>query len=617
MKKLIASNFELDLSNYPITSTDENPWFSDSFSSKITYPFEIPLTDDLDIQLGFVSRNTNFQTLYDVKYYEDDIIHDAVLEILEEQDGRLQVSYEYGLEEFPLWNKKLSELSLENFDLDGQSIYQHAEANVNKVWPEKNYSFPSIHTPLYTDDTDLWAYFEGRINNYQFGEFLKNTYDAEEVIAYNRNIIQPFPAFMHILQTIASDAGYVLSGDILTDQTLHDNFVYSSKEYFVEREPVEFYVSKLASEATTTTVEFAGNLMSTYVSTLVLEKNGKYNITGKFRYRRRQPAPGYSYEREARIKLGSTVIFSDSQSNGATFVGEFDVYFDFDVTTATSKTLEFFVESNNFEPLGSIEDYLVIDLDVTMVAEYDSVTNIPLPSIQNPDAIDLRKAVPDMTVGEFITIFKNWFNYDYDIVGDEIIFNKIQDNMDFENLTSLEEFEVKSKRRKFQQGMSFLLKFTDREESKFIYDEIYHDSNGFSTSGFTKKNDTNTIEINGLPLPLDNIRNFETASAFENSESKLYIVRYRGLSEGRNATLSPEPLLIPQIHETNHKKWFDFRINAMSFTILFSAFNNQVKDLNSKTKIFMYNKLHYIKTIIKTQASPDIVEVEIESESLK
>jgi hypothetical protein len=198
-----------------------------------------------------------------------------------------------------------------------------------------------------------------------------------------------------------------------------------------------------------------------------------------------------------------------------------------------------------------------------------------------------------------------------------MIFNKIQDNMDFENLTSLEEFEVKSKRRKFQQGMSFLLKFTDREESKFIYDEIYHDSKGFSTSGFTKKNDTNTIEINGLPLPLDNIRNFETASAFENSESKLYIVRYTGLSEGRNATLSPEPLLIPQIHETNHKKWFDFRINAMSFTILFSAFNNQVKDLNSKTKIFMYNKLHYIKTIIKTQASPDIVEVEIESESLK
>ena len=74
MKKLIGSNFELELSNYAITSTDENPWFSDAFSSKITYPFEIQLTDELDIAFGFISRTSSVPTLFDVKYFEINIL---------------------------------------------------------------------------------------------------------------------------------------------------------------------------------------------------------------------------------------------------------------------------------------------------------------------------------------------------------------------------------------------------------------------------------------------------------------------------------------------------------------------------------------------------------------
>lgn len=617
MKKLLASNFELDLSNFEITTTEQNPWFSDAFNSKITYPFEIPLTDELDVKLGFVSRNTDFDTYYDVKYFEDDVIHDATFEILEEQYGRLQVNVEYGLEQFPLWDTKLADLSLENFELGTQTMYEHAAQNVNKVWPEKNYSFPAIHTPIYSTDEEMWAYFEGQINNYQFGEFLENSFDVELAIGYNRNIIQPLPALLHIFQRIAADAGFQLGGNILNDTILSECFVYSSKEYFFEREPVEFYVSKLASEATTTTVEFAGNLMSTYVSQLILEKNGRYNISGKFRYRRRMPALGYSYEREVYIKLGSTIIYSNAQSDGATFIGEFEVYFDFDVTTATSKTLEFFAESNDFDPSGTIEDYLVIDIDVTMVAEYDNFTNEPIPQIMQATSIDLRRSVPDLSVGEFITIFKNWFNYDYDIVGNQMIFNKIQDNMDFDNLISLEQFEVKSKKRTFQQGLSFLLKFADREDSKFVYDNVFQDVNGVLNQNFTPSKKTNTIEINGLPLPLDNIRNFETVTAFENSETKLYLVRYQGLINGRNKALAPEPLLLPQIHATNFFKWFEFRINAISFNISFRSFKNSVQSLNAKSKIFMYNKLHYIKSLTKTQITPDIMEVEIETESRK
>lgn len=626
MNKLIASNFEIDLSNYEITTTEQNPWFVDTFNSKITYPFEIPLSDELDIQLGFVSRNTDFKTFYEVKYFEDDNIHDATFEIIEEQDSRLQVSYEYGLEQFPLWDKKLSELNLENFELGNQTMYAHAVANVNKVWPEKNYSFPAIHTPLYTDSDEIWAYFEGLINNYKFGEFLQNTFDPVEYVSYNTNIIQPIPALMHIFQTIANDAGYLLDGDILTDTELHDAFVYSSKEYFNERVPVEFYLGRAASSPSTSQdiqSTLTGYQVSTYELNITLPKKGRYAIAGTFRHTKYNIGGvlGNNSGKHSKVLLGGTILYENlNESNHLTvdFFSKREIDFEFDVTNQTSNVLTVYGEANFYlNPGENYNDYNTLDFNVNLVAEFDEITGLFVPSISFKNKIDLRMCVPDISVGDFITIFKNWFNYDYDIVGGQMIFNKIQDNMDFNQLISLEQFEVKSKSRKFQQGMSFLLKFTEREDSKYVYEDVFQDLNGISFQNFITNKKTNTIEINGLPLPNDIIRNFETANAFENSESKLYLVKYQGLINGQNKTVSPEPFMLPQIHATNYFKWLNFRINSVAFKITFKAFKNQVQGLNAKTKIFMYNKLHYIKTIMKTQTTPDIIEVEIESESLK
>lgn len=623
MKKLIGSNFELDLSNYAITTTDENPWFSDTFSSKITYPFEMYLTDELDIAFGFISRTASVLTIYDVKYYEDNSISDATFEILEEEDGRLQVSFEYGLEEFPLWDTKLSDLPLEKFDLVGEDLYEHARNNVNKVWPEKNYSFPAIHSPLYSTEEEMWAYFEGQINNYQFGEFLRNEFNVEEVIEINRNIVQPLPSLMHIVNTIASASNLTLSGDILTDPNLQDNFVYTSRESFITREPVEFYIAKLASEPTSSVMEnpIADRKLSTFEASVTVPKKGIYNISGVFTIKRYTTVSvDYQYQRDVKVLLGSTVIFEDSVGGDYSSITskKFSIDVDIEVTDLTSFTINLFAESNFYlNPGESYDDYNVMDFDVIMVVEYDDITNEPIPTVAQANEIDLSKNVPDMTVGELITNLKNWHNYDYTIKGTELIFTLIQKNMGFENPVSLEEFEVKSKPRKFQQGLSFLLKFAETEDSKYTYDQVFQDVKGVVLQNFKISKTTKEIEINALPLPNDEIKNFNTAVAFENSESKLYIVRYSGLINGKNATLTPEPLLLPQIHLSNFVNWFTFRINAVAFKIVFKAFNNQVKGLTSKSKIFMYNKLHYIKSIIKTQTSPDIVEVEIDSESFK
>lgn len=626
MKKLIGSNFELDLSNYAITSTDENSWFSDSFSSKITYPFEIDLTDELDIAFGFLSRNTSSPTLYDVKYYVDNDVHDAIFEITEEEGGRVQASYEYGLEEFPLWETKLSELPLEVKILDTGTLYAHAKNRVNKVWPEVNYTFPAVHTSQFQDDSELWGYFEGVINNYQSGDFLENEFDVEEYESYNRNVMQPFVSFMYLMTAIAQTAGYTLAGDILTDEKLLDNFIFTPKEFFKKREPVEFYIGRAAS-----TPSFSENIdssisgykVSRFELNLTVPKSGRYSIKGVFRFTKYNAGSVFSNKSAKRLRInrGSQIIFEQLNEGNVSTIGflvKRTIDVEVDVLPGQSKEFTFYGESNFYlNPGENYDDYNVIDLDVTLIAEYSEITGEPVPTIDVETTIDLAKAVPDMTVGEVITALKNWHNYDYTIIDKQMFFNKIQNHMDFDDLISLEEYERKSKNRKFQQGISFLLKFADIEDSKFSYEKVFQDVNGVQIQNYKTTKKTNTIEINALPLPLDRIRNFETASAFENSETKLYIVRYQGLTEGSNKTLSPEPLLLPQIHATNYLKWFDFRINAISFTIVFNAFSNKVKDLNSKSKIFMYDKLHYIKSITKTQVSPDSLEVEIITESIK
>ena len=615
MKKVIGSTFELDLSNYAITTTDENSWFSDSFSSKITYPFEIQLTDELDIAFGFISRNTSVPTLYDVKYYEDDTIFDAQFEITGEEGGRVQASLEYGLEEFPLWETKLSELPLENFELVTEDMYTHAKNRVNKVWPEVNYTFPAVHAAIYKEDNEIWEYFEGQINNYQFGDFLENDFDSVEVISYNRNILQPFPSLIYVLNVIAQTAGYTLSGDALTDVNLIDNFVFAPKEYFIIREPLEIPVIKLRS---------APDIISsdpdygTYTNVVTLEQHGKYSIAGYFRTNAKLNNGAFRS-----LKFGAVTLYNEYHDGGTVISPNiFEknyIEFEIQITNASaSNQLTFSCESVHVSYLGvEFIDTNVFDFMVTLIAEYDNITDEPIPTITQAKEIDLRKAVPDMTVGELITALKNWHNYEYNIEGTEMIFNKIQDHMDFNNLTSLKEFEVKSKPRGFQQGMSFLLKFAEIADSKFTFDKVFQDVNGVQIQNYKENKKTKIIEINALPLPLEEIRNFQTASVIEKNESKLYIVRYQGLINGRNKTLTEESLLLPQIHATNFFKWFDFRINSVTFKIVFTAFNNQVKGLSSKSKIFMYNKLHYIKSIIKTQTSPDIVEVEIDTESLK
>src|SRR5690606_13794278 len=230
--KIIHSDFELKLVDTSFTMVEENNWFSDRIFTKYTYHISKVLTDAEDAALKFITEYAarNVATVFDVAFYVLDVEHKAVMEIEKIIGRKLEFQIRYGFEEFPNFEKKLAQLPLHQFVLEGETIYEHAESMIGLE--EADYNFPTIFTDQFDKESPQWHAFEGRINNYTGSAFLVNEYDAGEDLQLNRNIMQPLPSLLYVLKQGFADQGYILAGDILTDPEFSKAFLYSLSEFY-------------------------------------------------------------------------------------------------------------------------------------------------------------------------------------------------------------------------------------------------------------------------------------------------------------------------------------------------------------------------------------------------
>lgn len=609
MRKLIHSSFQLDLTPFKISDTEENNWFSDSFFLKYSFPFEIDLENDLDIAFGFISQynSDSVETYFDLLYVHGDKIEKAVLEIESFQE-KLSCTLRFGFEQLPSFDKNLSELSLDNFALEeGITIFEHAESIITQTWPDVNYNFPQVHVDKYDTSEGLWENFGGIINNRVDGAFLLNTVDTTEDITYNRNIMQPMPSFLHILQRGMIDAGYVLSGKILTDELISKAYLYADVDYFkrLSIEDVNFFqMSEDAVEKVDAGYDFQ---MARYAGTIVLTTPGKYNILGTVYL-----AGVFIGRQSFEIRYRNTLLYSFSKVTLYPHVGvsvPVDIVFE---TIVDLNPHDITVKSYQRES----ENQMIFDLDFLLLRANDS-TGSATPSVINENKIDLTKAVPEINFGDFVKVIKNWFNYDLTIENKMAIMNPVEDEINHEDAEDLQFTEIKRPLRKFTQGNSFLLKFQDVDNKDYKYDPVFQNKDGILNSNYVTDDKTTTIEIDALPLPLLTRNGSQTAHAFESNNSKVFLVKYDGIYNGNNLAQRPIEFLIPAVHARYWENWFGFRIFAQAFNWGFKVWDERLIKIKAKTKIFAYNRFHIIKNINKTEIAPEQFTVEIETNTLK
>lgn len=613
MRKLIHSKFELDLTRFKISDTEENNWFSDSFFTKYSFPFEIDLTTDLDVCLGFISfYNSSPQTYYELLYVHNNKIEKAVFEI-ESVQLKITGVLRFGFEQLPSFEKLLSELSLDKFVLPpGVSIYDHAQSVITQSWPAVNYNFPQIHLEKYETTDELWSGFEGVLNNRVDGVFLTNSVDIIEDITYNKNVMQPLPYWIHILQRGMIDAGYQLSGKILEDPRLQKACLYGDVDYFSRPSSLQEIQISQASEDR---VEINYNnrkkaKAAVYFSKTTLVDQGKYNIFGTIKALRFANFLTYFI-----IKYRNTTLYRQFSFNTGIFQGSdfrnYDIDLDFE-TIPDGKPNEIIIEGYQYYT----EEEQIIDLTISVIRLNNS-SGVAIPTVSNENTVDLTRAVPAVTFQDFIKVIKNWFNYDLVIEGKLAIMNPIEDEINYKDALDLQFTEVKNPLRKFNQGASFLLKFADTDNENYKYLPVYQSKDAILNSNYITNEKTIPIEINALPLPVITRKGVQTAFALEQNDSKIYLVKYDGIYNGNNLAQPNDEYLIPAIHSRYWTKWMNFRINSVPFSWSFKAWNENLIDLKVKAKIFAYKKYHIIKTLNKTEIMPNLFDVEIETQDLE
>ena len=612
MRKVTHSKFELDLSQFKISDTEENSWFSDSFFTKYSFPFDIDLVDDLNVALDFIEHhNSSPELYYEVMYTHNNFISKAIFEV-EQLQQKLTCTLRFGFESLPSFGKKLSELSLQKLVLpSGTTIYDHANAVVVQTWPNVNYNFPQVHTDKISTDDSQWSAFEKIINNRKDGSFLINEVDEIEEVTYNRNIIQPLPYFLHILQRGFADDGYVLAGQILDDDLIKKATLYGDVDYFSIVQFDSIFLYKMKEDATETgsvispgtfTVNTSFSVFSiqsntTIVNPLVnfrkfeynenLPNKGKYRISGTFSLVNNRFIDSYF-----RIKYRNTVIYEFKINKKFTQdyydrVFRFNVH-EFAVDTTFETLSDGLADDITIEIYTSdtwLTDKTFLDISIDMYLLNDQSGN-PLSTVINKNEVDLKRAVPDMLFDDFVKGIKNWFNYDITkVVGNTIYMDRIEDNVNHNDALDFSMFEVKYPVRKYSKGNSFLLKFSDIDSKEYTYLPVFQNQSSVVSSNYKVDDKTTTIEINALPLPHTSRNGVQTAHAFENNNSKMYLVPYNGLVGGNNYSLPINEYLIPAVHKSYWEKWFDFRINSVNYIWSFKCYVEKLESLTSKSKI--------------------------------
>ena len=624
--KCIHDDFELDLSAYEITITEENQWFSDRFFTKYSFPIDVDLSDALNETFGqlldmAVEEPT---TYYEVFLFMDDTHAQAILEVLEVVDRRASIQISFGFEQFPNWNKKLAELPLQVINV-GEALAFHAEDIIDKTWPAVNYNFVQVHTPRFDPGTERWNGFEGIVNHYRDGAFLLNEFDVEENIIYNRNVMIPMAYYMHVLVQGFADAGYQLQGDVLQDADLLKMLFYKEAEEYINANIDGFeYEANINSFDSMVTVVYrygafninrATRQLAVYNDTIAFTKRGRYKISGVV-YLRRQFSDARAeiyYKGQLLKRYYADYIRQNSWSETVRYV---DINVDVDDINQTV-SLQNRQLPNAYINEQLVDDAILWDLTITPLAIYDENGEL-VPPVINSEKVDLTKVVPDVSFGDFVTAIKNWKNMDIKIQGNVVRMDYIEPQMEVNEVVDLRRYDQRAPRRRFKQGDDYRLKFKDISAEGYAPESMYISVHGATTDPLLGDEETKSIEINAVPFPLRLLNNVETAYAVDDGKGKITAVLYAGAVGVANLAEDPEEIMVPRIYEKHYARWVPFRIKSQSFTTNFNADALALKEVTVQSKVIMYNKLFLVRSITKT----DIIgtfqkNYELELESLK
>lgn len=600
--RITAEKFSLDITNQQLTLQEENSRFSDRMFSKFSFPFTVEVNEEILNAIGdYTSHDvTVIQKEIPVWIENEDKISAGKLNLMSAIGNKLTGQLDFGIEEVPNFSTKLNELTW--LKMDVPDIHTYGPTVFAKKYPETVFNYPRIWTKKYDPTTPVWDAFNGYINATDLAgvsaTFRKNYIDAAGNI-FNVNIIHPCPHLLYILKEGFKQGGYQLTGDVLMDPILQDLWVFSGTDYFSSKQQRRFQVT---IDSTTLIKEYPAYYTTQHEFDMSLDKSGKYKLNLNLRI--------VMPVMKVTVLLNGSMIYEQSFRNFHRTDSN-NVNFNFDFNAPENSILHviwmdaLYMEQNNpGNAVFLLTSNALSDIQNGQATDESGV-------ITNRNEIDLARAMPDMTFGEFVVAFKNYFNYDFTVSGNKIISTALRKENPFK-ANDFTKYEVAEPERIFGKQLSFIHKFPDFEEK---LDFVYYDKSGIKING-TKKDDTNIIEVKGYPMPVRIPKNNGKMSAITltNDSNLLQLISYAGTATD-NAPKVDSRLVHPNLFVDQYEPWCKQRLTSTEYRWKFFENMNVFSQFGIKEYCFCYKRIHAVKSWTKTKATVDTYQVEIVTET--
>lgn len=583
-----GDDFELNLTGTRITLVEENPLFYNYFVKNYSWPFSKKIDDETSRELGFLEleNSSNYETKHYGNLLIDGDFEEAYFLITSLKNNTLEGTIYYGKASIKLLDTPLNELPFPA--VSTTSLVNHAKDVITKQFPEVNYNFPMIIDDEFSS-TNKYEKFEGVVNKYVNGNFITNssqTVDGKNV-AFNRNIITPFPYLMAVLKTGFESAGMVMQGSFVSDRVNEKLLLYTDKflERFYSGLPSGFQFDK-ANEV------WQNNVVSAdFFKSYQIQQTGSYNVSVFLNI------PKEINVKEFKVEHNSNVVYSDESNT-------INKNLVINVKSAEELGfLKFYLKlrkptSNPSNGIGRIKLFNNFTFDFS-----DGQLNI------FPSVFSLSQVMPNLTFGKFLNKIKNWLNLEITFKKNVVTINYIEDK--FLDVVFKDETHLEVENPNIQFNQNKLYKLITSNSSLFIgKNGLLNSSNGFRDEDITK------IDMGLEIMPIKSKGGVFTA--FKNSDSNDFkLMLYDGLKENLPVTVdavAERTYLLPEIYQRYWKKWLHFRLNSETFKDKFPV--SILEPFDIATGRFKYNRKHIYKKIKKRRILEDYWQVEIESETL-
>lgn len=611
--RITHSKFDFNLVDTSFTVIEEIQWFKDGFFTNYSYPITYTLSENEEAELDYITSffSRGYDTIYNVLFSKQYRVFEAVFEIDVIEGNSIAGKIRYGMEEFPNFQTKLALLPLHNFEIASGTAYDFAETKVNLAYPATDYNFPTIFTDSLDTNDEKWQAFLGRVNNYVGNNFLENSYDIDNDLQINLNVLQPLPYLLYVLKTGFADAGYTLAGDILEDPVLQKTLLFNLSSYYTSVNN-DNQITLSLNEDDFDNLSPSNSDYIVFDNHQNLTVSARYLVSGVLILRR---APSFSTV-FASFYLGENILHTQvlqiSDPNDKTYL----LNFSFDVLPSdTPQQLRYVILTYGGNAQSDDYPQPVLDITISQLVKY-GLNGELIPTLVAPTRIDLTKCLPDVTFGELFNFVQLSKGYDVVFEGNTVFLNLIKDQIGAQPVISLEQYQVKAPRIEINKTKAFELKYNQEDTEQYSFTSILIKGTSVETSPYSLPAEVETTVLNALPLPLKTEGSITTAHSFIDDAKKIQLVIYDGLINGLNTCLNPSPYSIVSLYQSHLKPLYDFRLNGNTYKWTFLTTDLALLSLKVKDTVFAYGQLFVVTKLTQKNVSKNVMEVAIEAISI-